>query len=133
MKDNVIIAQSGTVYDSMCKQIEDNNIKLAQLVKNIDVMVKKNLEMSIQYEGCKRSNRDLRQENFKLQNVISTLAGYSKEHLEMFEQIFESDEASFKREDMIKYVTVAEYMEERYGRKTRYLRRVKDRLKDLPY
>jgi lipopolysaccharide export LptBFGC system permease protein LptF len=131
--DNVIIAQSSNLYDQMLNTIEENSAKLKALNKQIDVSNKLILEKSVLYEGAKKENRELKASLYKADNVIGILAQFANEHLEMFESIFESDENSFQYDDMEKYLHVARYMRDRYGRNSNYIRRVEERIKALNF
>jgi hypothetical protein len=132
---DIIIAQSSTVYDQMLKQIEEQTAELRKLNKEFDRINTVNLKVSLLYEGCKKENRELKAENFKLTNIIGVMAENALIYLDMFESIFNTDEDSFKYEDLQNYLMVAEYMERRFQRtcNVNTIRRVKERMDKLPW
>lgn len=125
---SIVIAQSGELYEGMLKDLAEGRKALKEANANIDNMIKTNLKMSVEYQGCIAANRELRKENLRQQNIITTMKGYACERLGMFEIIFDTNEGIISREDLIKYITVAEYMQERYNRKSKFLKLVKERL-----
>jgi len=132
---NVMMVTSGTVYDQMCLQIAENNQALRALNKEIDRMNSENLKRSVQMEGLKRKLVDLESENATLNAVIGHLKGIAKDHMEMFEQIFDSDERSFQYTDMRKYLDLADFMHGKGWRmrKENIVRRVNERMNELPF
>ena len=84
------------------------------------------------YDEAKREIDQLRHEKAVMNTVVDIMANYVGDSLEMFEALFESDENIFKPEDLIRYLTIATYMEKRFGRQT-LARRVKAKLDALPW
>jgi hypothetical protein len=122
------------VYETMLAQISNDSKQLLSQQKEIGRLTTENLKKSIQYQGALSEARHLRDENATLRTGLHRLKEIAFMHCEMFENIFESDEASFTYEKMKEYLDVAMLLEVQYGRKTNYIRRVQERIfNDLPY
>lgn len=70
----------------------------------------------------------------KQQTIIEIMSGYINDNLELFEQLFESDEGfcDASPEQMSSYIVIARWMESRYGRKC-IADRVEKHMKELPF
>lgn len=70
----------------------------------------------------------------KQQTIIEIMSGYISDNLELFEQLFESDEGfcDASPEQMTKYITIARWMQYKYGRKC-IADRVEQHMKELPF
>jgi hypothetical protein len=75
------------------------------------------------------------QELLKQQSaIIEIMSGYISDNLELFEQLFESDEGfcDASPEKMHEYITIARWMQYKYGRKC-IADRVEKHMKELPF
>lgn len=70
----------------------------------------------------------------KQQTIIEIMSGYISDNLELFEQLFESDEGfcDASPEKMKEYITIARWMQYKYGRKC-IADRVEQHMKELPF
>ena len=70
----------------------------------------------------------------KQRTIIDIMSGYITDNLELFEQLFESDEGvcDYSPEQMQKYVTIARWMKAKYNR-PHIADRVEERMKALPF
>ena len=92
------------------------------------------LQLSAMYEGARAEARELRSQNAKLETVTMIMSGYINDNLELFENLFESDEGfcDGNKEQMMKYIIIARYMRDRYGRQG-ISDRVEERMMRLPF
>ena len=131
--DNIIIATSSDLYDQMQQQMQQDSAIILAQNKRIGQLEVQCLKGSIQLTGANRHISELKAEVAQQDVVILRLKEIAFQHCEMFEQIFESSEDSFTYEKMREYLDVAEYMQSKFGRTSRYIRRVKERIKKLPF
>lgn len=70
----------------------------------------------------------------KQHTMIEIMSGYITDNLELFEQLFESDEGfcDASPEQMSSYITIARWMKAKYGRK-HIADRVEERMNRLPF
>jgi hypothetical protein len=90
------------------------------------------LECSVLLEGARKEAREVRAENERLETIISIVMPTVSEALEMFECLYNSDEAFAIPERMQWYITLSRYMFERTGRK-HIADQVEERLNQLPF
>lgn len=134
-KDNVIIADSATVWDNMEKQITEMKDKLRAMEKLDSERDRIAFLKSIEFEGVKSLNRELNQTIEKQDAIISISKDWIIDRLEMTESMFDSDEAVWGYADLKKYSEMADYAEKRWGRKQNegIRRRVRERLNKMPF
>lgn len=127
--------QKPSLYDGLIQTIESQNRQLKDLNKSIDSLITIGLQKSALYEGAKKELAELKVENDKKDVVILRLLEVAYTHLEMFEQIFDSDENALPYPKMKEYLEVSEYMERKFNRTSGvgYIRRVKEAMNRLPF
>jgi hypothetical protein len=136
MDNNLRTAQKSdkpAVYETMLAQISNDSKQILSQQKEIHRLTTENLKKSVAYEGAISEARHLRDENAKLRTGVHRLKEIAFMHCEMFETMFESDENTFDYEKMKEYLDVATLMDAQYGRRTDYVRRVRERISELPY
>lgn len=130
--DQALAEARQLLIEDLMRTNDENRQDIQAMETTIDTLTKSNLENSILYEGARKANRELKQENESLHGIIGIMKENAELYLEMFEQIFKSDEAAFKYEDMDKYIRVAGYFLIRYDRTSNLIDQVSARMTQLP-
>jgi hypothetical protein len=128
MGNNIVIATSSDLYDQMNSQIQEDQKLILSQIKEISRLTSENLKNSILYEGAKRESTNLKDEIRSLRAGVDRLKEIAFMHCEMFEQIYGTDGITFNYDKMSEYLDVAVLLETLYGRKTPYIKEIRDRM-----
>lgn len=106
--------QSGTVYDGLLEQIDENTKSLKELDKAVNNKDKQILEGSIQLTQMSKHVVRIEAQNSIMKKHIWKL-------LDSFEARFDKDPSQFVAEELLEYIDTAKYQMLNFGRTRDYI------------
>jgi hypothetical protein len=121
MADNIIIAQSATMWD---RYVEEKNAEIIKL--KADVRSRDNRITELETNSLKQSHKFLRMEH-----MVLMLKEEAFTKCEYIEQTFDADPGLFSYQQLDEYMTLANYCLQKFGRTGAKMRVIEDHMKQL--